>query len=182
MKIIKRETIFNGKYLKFKRNYFITKKGKKGLWEFTERKSFGPPVVIFALTKEREVILEKSYRAPFEDFVLELPAGLQDKKGEKEENVAKRELLEETGYRVKKVIPVLKGPVSPGESTGEISVYFAKDAVFAKDPSTEDTEEIEVLKVPLKKLVGFLEEESKKMKVDVKILSILPILQKRKLI
>ena len=182
MKIIKRETIFNGKYLKFKRNHFITKSGKKGFWEFVERKSFGPPVVIFALTKEKEVILEKVYRVPFEEWILELPAGLQDKKGEKEENAAKRELLEETGYKAKKAIPIFKGPMSPGENSGEIIVYFAEGAVFARKPLLEDVEEIEVLKVPLKKLAGFVEKESKKMKVDVKILSILPILQEKKLI
>jgi len=46
----------------------------------------------------------------------------------------------------------------------------------------EDSEEIEVIKVPIKKLVDFIERESKKMKVDLKILTILPILEKRKLI
>jgi ADP-ribose pyrophosphatase len=198
MKIFKTKTVFEGKHLRFKKRYFSTKDKRKDIWEFVERKSFGPAVVIFALTQEKEVILEKIYRLPFGEKVLELPAGLHDKKGEKEEEIAKRELLEETGYRAKKVIPIIRGPISPGTTNEEVGCYFAKDVSFVKKPQRdysspaissltsigipEDTEEIEVIKIPIENLVDFIEEESKKMKVDVKILSILPLLKKRKLI
>jgi len=182
MKIIKTETIFKGKYLMLKITHFINKNGKKEFWEFVERKDFGPPVVIFALTKNKEVLLEKIYRVPFKDWVIELPAGLQDKKGEREEEVARRELLEETGYKAERIIPIIKGPISPGGFAQKVVYYFAKDVTFVKKPVLEDSEEIEVIKVPIKKLVDFVERESKKMKVDLKILTILPILEKRKLI
>ena len=126
--------------------------------------------------------MEKIYRIPFESWVLELPAGLQDKKGENEKEVATRELLEETGYRAKKLVRILQGPMNPGQSTDEGIYYFAKDVVFEREPIHEDTEEIKVIKVPILELVEFVEKNSKKMKTDSKILSILPILQKRKLI
>lgn len=183
MKVLKNETCFEGKYLKFKRKYFKTRKGKREFWEYIERKnSKGHPVVIFAVTKEKELILEKIYRVPFENWVLELPAGLQDKKGESEKEVAKRELSEETGYRAEKLVRILQGPMNPGQSTDEAIYYFAKDVVFKKEPEHEDTEQIKVIKVSLSKLVDFIGKSSKKMKVDPKILSIIPILKKRKLI
>ena len=182
MKVLKNKTCFEGKYLKFKRRYFKNRKGKTEFWEYIERKSFGHPIIIFAITKEKEVILEKIYRVPFGTWVLELPAGLQDKKGESEKEVARRELLEETGYKAGKLVRILQGPMNSGQSTDEAIYYFTEDVVFEKKPEYEDTEEIEIIKVPVSKLVDFIEMSSKRMKVDSKILSILPILQKRRLI
>jgi len=183
MKHFKTEICFEGEHLVFKRKYFKTKEGKKLFWEYIERRNqYGHPIIIFALTKEKEVILEKIYRFPFEDYVLELPAGLQDKEGESEIEVAERELLEETGYRARKLIKIFQGPMDPGQSTEEGIYYFAKDVVFEKKPAHEDAEDIKVIKIPVSKLVDFVEKLSKKMKVDSKILSILSILQKKNLI
>ena len=183
MKILKTETIFDGKYLKLKRKHFKTKNGKMGFWECVERKRIKSMfVAIFALTKNKEVILERNYRIPLESYIIELPAGLCDKKGESEIKAAKRELLEETGYRAKKLIPVLRGPVLSGITKEEMSVYFAPEAKLVKKPSTDDAEEIEVIKIPLNKLVDFVLNPPRNTKVNVKILAILPILKKKKLI
>lgn len=183
MNVKKSVTCFEGSFLKLKKRYFKTKSGKIETWEYIERKkSFGHPIIIFALTKEKKVVLEKIYRVPFKCWVLELPAGLQDKKGENEKEVARRELLEETGFMAKNLSRIIQGPMNPGQSTDEAIYYFAKDVVFEKDPEHEDTEEIEVVEAPIKNLVRFIEKSSEKIKVDPKILSIVPILQKRKLI
>ena len=64
-------------------------------------------VVIVALTTEGELILERNWRAPLESFVVQFPAGLSDREGESEEEVARRELLEETGYTADRLIPVI---------------------------------------------------------------------------
>lgn len=183
MKITKLETAFNGKYLRFKRKHFITKKGRRDVWEFLERKlSFGPSVIIFALTEKKEVLIEKIYRVPFENWVLELPAGNQDRKGESEKETARRELLEETGYKAKKMTLILKGPISSSIIREEVSYYFAPDVELKARPSREDVEEIEVLKVPIGKLVDFILNQSSEIRVDPKILTILPILKKKRLI
>jgi ADP-ribose pyrophosphatase len=183
MEILKTETIFNGKYLKMKRKHFKTKNGKKEVWECVERKIASPVfVAIFALTKNKEVILEKNYRVPLEGWVIELPAGLCDKKGESEIETARRELLEETGYKAKKLIPIFKSPVNSGITNEEVRFYFAAEATLVSKPLTEDTEEIEVIKIPLNKLLDFILNPSKNTKSDIKILSILPILKKKKLI
>ncbi len=183
MKILKTETVFDGKYLRFKRKHFKAKNKKKGIWEYIERKTFSPAfVAIFALTKNKEVILERNYRIPLESYIIELPAGLCDKKDEKEIETARRELLEETGYKAKKLIPILRGPLVPGETNEEISFYFAPDVELTARPSTEDSEEIEVLKVPLNKFVDFILNPPKGAKINATVLSILPILEKKKLI
>jgi len=60
--------------------------------------------------------------------------------------------------------------------------FFAPNVELKGKAKTEDTEEIEVLKVPLKKLVSFLLNPPQNTKVDIKILSFLPILKNKKLI
>ena len=106
MRITKKETAFEGEHLKFVRKWFRTSRGEEAVWETIERKNVynRGAVVIVALTKERELILERNWRAPIESSVIQFPAGLSDKEGESEEEVARRELLEETAYEAKKLI------------------------------------------------------------------------------
>jgi len=179
MKIIGKKTVYKGKYLKVIKKEFLTKTGKKKFWECVKRKD---AVVVFPLTKKKEVILERIYRLPIDSFDIELPAGLLDKKGETPREAAKRELLEETGYLAKKLILILKRPLDPAIISNEAFCFFAPDVELKKKPKTEDTEEIEVLKVPLKKLVSFLLRPPKNTEVDIKILSFLPTLKNKKLI
>jgi len=179
MKIISKKTVYKGKYLKVIKKEFLTKTGKKKFWECVKRKN---AVVIFSLTKKKEVILERIYRPAVDSFVIELPAGLLDKKGETPREAAKRELLEETGYLAKKLILVLKRPLDPAVLSNELFCFFAPNVELKGKAKTEDTEEIEVLKVPLKKLVSFLLNPPQNTKVDIKILSFLPILKNKKLI
>ena len=55
-------------------------------------------VAILALTPEGRILLVRQYRPVTESVTLELPCGLIDA-GETPEAAARRELLEETGYR-----------------------------------------------------------------------------------
>lgn len=182
MKIIKTETIFQGKYLKVKEAHFISDSGAKGVWEYIEKGSSVPFVAVFALTKDKEVLLEKIYRVPFQQQVLELPSGMNDIEGEGEAEAAARELFEETGYQAKTIIPVFKYSVSPATSTHEGSFYFAPDVDYIGGNETDGVEEIEVVKVPLKKLVSYVQAQGKKMKISDRILAIVPILQEKGLI
>ncbi|MCK5044660.1 NUDIX hydrolase [Candidatus Parcubacteria bacterium] len=182
MKIIGTKTVFQGEYLKVKETHFISESGVKGTWEYIEKGSGIPFVVIFALTRDKEVLLEKIYRVPFQEQVLELPSGMNDMEGESEVKAAKRELFEETGYQAKTIIPVFKCSVSPATSTHEGSFYFAPDVEYVGGNRTDEVEEIEVIKVPLKELVNYVQEQGKNMKISDRILAIVPILQVKGLI
>lgn len=52
---------------------------------------------VLALTPTREVVLVREFRPGPEEWLLELPGGVVDD-GERPEEAARRELLEETGY------------------------------------------------------------------------------------
>lgn len=58
---------------------------------------------VIALTPDKKVIVAKQYRPGPEKMMYELPGGFVDK-GEKPEDSAIRELLEETGYEAGRVV------------------------------------------------------------------------------
>jgi ADP-ribose pyrophosphatase len=184
MEVIKREILFEGEHLKFVRKHFKTGAGEKCVWETIERKNIynKGAVVIIASTKEKELILERNWRAPSESFVIQFPAGLSDKEGENEEEVARRELLEETGYRAQKLISIIGTPLCPALTPTRATHFFAPEVEFVGEESREVTEEIEVLKVPIEKLDDFLLNLPKDTELDLRVPGILWVLEKRGLI
>lgn len=179
MKTKGQRVVFNGKFIQVRKVKFVGGHGKIGTWETVTRKTFGKIVAICAITKNKEVILEKSYRIPIKSFIIELPAGLMDKKDESPKRAIKRELLEETGYKVKKVELILDGPFNAGLSNCEMQIFFAENAEKVQEPELENGEDIEVIKVPVNKLYKFLKRKRKNCKVDIKIFALILFLQKK---
>jgi len=180
MKIVKRETVFKGKFLKVTAKHFENDEGKKGVWECVEKKK--KAVIIFALTKQKEVILAKTYRFPVEGYVLELPAGLCDKQGETEKQTAKRELREETGYEAKEIFPIFKTTGDMSLTDMDLIYFFAPDIEFKGKTATDDAEDIEVVKVPVDKLVDTALNPPKGLKICFTLLSSVPVLRSKGLI
>jgi len=184
MRNFSRKLLWQGKFLRIVGKEFKNKNGSKSLWECVELGNTGGVVMIFALTKKKEVILGKQFRFPISKDIVELPAGLLDKLGENPKEAAERELLEETGYKAEKLILASRGYFNPGITNSEIFTFFAPEAIFTgfDNVSSDDSEEIEVIKVPLKKLAGFCLKKHKNFVVDPKILSFLRILEEKKMI
>lgn len=184
MEVIRKETVFEGKYLEFVRKWFRKGSGEEGSWETIERKNVynRGAVVIVALTKEREFILERNWRIPAESSVIQFPAGLSDKEGETEEEVARRELLEETGYRADKLIPLIPSPLCPALTPTRAIHFFAPEVEFAGKEARESFEEIEVLRIPVEELDGFLLNLPHGTELDLRVPGILWVLQGKGLI
>ena len=169
LKIIKDEIAYDGKYLQTVRRYFHDRRGKLGVWELVKRKTFGRIVSVFPVTANKEAILVKVYRVPFKCYVIECCAGLMDKKGESEEDAVRRELMEETGYSVKRLKSVVFGPFNPGLSGDEIVLYLGLGAQKTQEAVRDDSEDIEVIKVPISKLDAYLRHPPQGVKVDIKV-------------
>jgi ADP-ribose pyrophosphatase len=107
-------------------------------------------VVILAVHergRQLEVLLEHQYRHAAQQYLWELPAGRIDE-GESELTAAKRELLEETGYRAERWKRILQFYASPGFVAETMSIYLAR-GLRPGAAQPEDDEVIEVRFVPL---------------------------------
>lgn len=180
MEIIGEELVFDGRFIAVKKISFKGSDGKTYVWETVKRKMFGKIVSICAVTRDKEIILNKIFRIPANRYVIEFPAGLMDKPGEDPADAIKRELLEETGYNFEgRPELLIEGPFNAGLLADELMVFYALGAWKAQEPHLEPTEDIEVITVPVNSLIDFVLYPPEGCLPDMKLLSILPILERR---
>ncbi|MFC2059025.1 NUDIX hydrolase [Chloroflexota bacterium] len=184
MKVLKKDVAFTGLHLRIVNKSFETDTGGKGVWETVERINIPEigAVVVIALTRNKEVIFERNWRVPLESFVLQFPAGLIDKDDENEEETARRELLEETGYLAKRLVPITLAAECSALTPNQVNHYLATDVEFVGKEGSQTTEEIEVLKVPIRNLKRFMLNLPEDTILDLRVPGILWMLEKRKMI
>lgn len=143
-------------------------------WDYVERKGISGIVVIVAVTTQGELILVEQYRPPVDGRVIELPAGLAgDVLGDEDESLetaARRELLEETGYRAEEMTRLFHGPPSAGITNEELTFFLAKGVEKVAAGGGDATEDITVHTVPLDSVADWLEEQARAgRQIDVKV-------------
>jgi ADP-ribose pyrophosphatase len=111
-------------------------------------------VAVVVIDEQDNVLLERQFRYPVGKFLLEIPAGGIDP-NEEPIDCVRRELQEEIGYYPQK-IEELGGFYSiPGYGTEYLYCYLATDLVPSR-LIAEDTEEIEVVRVPISKITQLI--------------------------
>ncbi|HLA83965.1 MAG TPA: NUDIX hydrolase [Thermoguttaceae bacterium] len=81
-------------------------------------------VVILPVLDDGRICLIENYRVSVDQTLLELPAGTREP-DEDPATTALRELAEETGYRAKKIEPVVEFFMSPGILDERMHLFFA---------------------------------------------------------
>ena len=176
--IVSKNTISEGNFLRFVLTTYIDSSGNKRKWEYFERINCNGIVAIVPVTDNNEFILIRQYRPPVNSYVIEFPAGLNDKGGTLEK-AAERELLEETGYSAKDMILLAEGPMSSGASGDILTVYLAKGLEFRGIGQRDETEDIEVLKFPIDRLETELSRlKSEGNHIDLKIFGLAEMAKK----
>ncbi len=165
--------IFEGKFLTVWEKEFFDKNGVRRTWEYIERKKV---IFIFPITGDQKAVLIKNFRVPLERYVIEIPAGLKDVEGESDEESARRELLEETGYSARNLIPISSWPYRSGSSNGIVSCFAATGLTKITDIVGDATEDLTVLEIPMKDLVDFYLKLPKEILFTVEILGLLKII------
>ena len=113
----------------------------------------GNVVAILAIDDD-EAILVNEFRYPV-GYVLEIPAGNVDK-GETPLKCAKRELLEETGYKAKKIEHLIRFFPKLGYNTQIIDCYVATELTKISEPNLDEDELITVKKIKFRKLLNMI--------------------------
>ena len=184
MRVTGKRTVFDGRFIRVVEKSIIRDGGGKRLWESVERRNVygGGAVVIVAVTRDGELLFEKNWRAPIESYVIQFPAGLTDVEGESDENAARRELLEETGYAAREMIPVVSSPLSAALAGTRAMHYFAHDVEYVGLPDCDDAEEIEVIRVPVDRADEFMLNLPPDVELDLRVPGILLVMRARGLI
>jgi len=151
--------------------------GKGKEWIFASRSNLANPleqdersadaVVIVPYHKnEEKLVLIKEFRVVLGDFQYGFPAGLVDK-GESVEEAGKRELFEETGLTMTRVIRQSPAVFSSSGMTDEsLCLIFVECEGTPSNQYNEASEDIEVLMVSPAMALEILRD--KRIKFDVK--------------
>lgn len=159
------ETLHETRWLKLQRD---------GRWDFVRRPDSDHAVGILAVTPADEVVLVEQFRIPVQRRTIELPAGIvgdePEHRGEPLAETARRELLEETGYRAGSIDELIVSPTSAGMTAEITHLFLARDLERVGDGGGVGHEEIEIHHVPLADIRAWIpDQEAAGKLVDFKI-------------
>jgi 8-oxo-dGDP phosphatase len=96
------------------------------------------------------VTLVRQYRAPFDDFVIEIPAGMRDVADEPTELTAARELVEEVGLQPGRLEHLVDFYPAAGMTDSVLYLYLATELTeVARETHGPEEAHMEVLHVDL---------------------------------
>ena len=162
IKNIEKELLSDNWYYLYKYSFDFLK--PDGEWERHQREVYdrgNGAAILLMNTEKGSVILTSQFRIPTyvngnkSGMMIEVPAGLLD--GLQPEECIKKEVEEETGYRVSNVTKVMETYMSPGAVTEIlylfIGTYEEEMKIGNGGGAIEETEHIEVLEVPFKEVL-----------------------------
>lgn len=150
-KTISTKEIFKGRVLEFRVDTVELPDGATASRELVHHPG---GVAVVAIDDNGFVYLVRQYRKPYEEAVLEIPAGKRDK-GEEPLTGAKRELAEETGLSAKEYIDLGCFYPSPGYVDEVIYLYLATKLTKGNANPDED-EYVETEKIHIDTLCDMI--------------------------
>lgn len=146
-KTLKSELVFDHPWYQLRRDHVELPSGQVLDDYFV---SVRPHVVLtFPLTADNQVVFVRQYKHAAGQILLELPGGVVDEGETSILGAARRELLEETGYDTEQVEPLLEVFDNPTKDTNSISFFLARNVRLVAAQDLDETENIEVVLVPL---------------------------------
>lgn len=145
------QLVYDGSFLQMRRDRVRLPDGSESAREYVVHPGAATMIPIFP---DQRVLIERQYRYPVGRTMIEMPAGKIDP-GETPIQTAKRELLEETGYRAAEWAFLTRLHPAIGFATEVMDLFLCRDLVHTDHaPDADEFLEIEI--VPLGWLVDEL--------------------------
>lgn len=155
-KVISTKRVYKNPWIIVREDKIIHPSGENGSYGVVE---ISPAVGIVPVTKSKKLILLKHWRYPAHKVSIEIPLGGINK-DETPLVAAKRELLEETGYKAKKWKFLGNFDSSNCVTNDTASVFLAtelyQDKNYFQKINNMTDEGIELMEIPLKEVVNFV--------------------------
>ncbi len=151
-KVIGTEPIFEGQIIKVRRDTVQLPNGNESTREIVEHPG---GVAVVALDDAQNVYVVRQFRCPFQQVILEIPAGKLDHPGEDPFGCCVRELKEETGLTANKFDYLGAFMLSPGFCREWIHIYLARD-LSSGSLDLDPDEFLEVETMPLSQLTDMI--------------------------
>jgi ADP-ribose pyrophosphatase len=153
-KTLHSELVFDHKWYQLRRDHVALPSGQVLDDYFV---SVRPDVVLtFPLTADNQVVFVRQYKHAAGQILLELPGGVVDAGETSKLSAARRELREETGYDSEQVELLAEVMDNPTKDTNTISYFLAHDVRRVAEQDLDETENIEVVLVPLAEVEGYI--------------------------
>jgi ADP-ribose pyrophosphatase len=132
--ILSSSTVYEGPVFGIRRDEVIEPSGVRAIREVITHPG---SVVVLPVLPDRRILLIRQYRHATRQYLLELVAGRMDP-GETPKVAAARELLEETGYRAKRLRVFLDVFPTPGFLEERMYILLAEGLTAGKAQPEED--------------------------------------------
>ena len=166
-KTIDSEMIYEGAILNLRRDRVTVLTGES----YREIVEHHGGAAVGAITENGTMVMVRQYRKPVDSVILEVPAGKRDG-DESFENVATRELREETGYTAGKVEFLGEMYPTPGYSQEVLHLFMATD-LKKGETDFDENEAIDICEFPIDDLVEMvMNGEIKDSKSQIVILKV----------
>ena len=137
---------YDGRVFTVTKDNVLCPNGQEAIREIVHHR--GGVAILFKV--DNKFIFEKQYRYAMQEEIIEVPAGKLEK-GEVPLEAAKRELLEETGYRPLEMVHLGDSYPTPGYSSEVIHLYYCPKAVKEERHLDQD-ENIELIYLTLEEI------------------------------
>jgi 8-oxo-dGTP pyrophosphatase MutT (NUDIX family) len=114
-------------------------------------------VNVIPITEENDIILIRQYRHGIREVTLEIPGGIVEP-GDSPLETARRELIEETGYRASQMIPLGLVHPNPAILNNRCHTFLALHLSPTGHQQQDEKEDIEVVITPVREVPRLIRE------------------------